>query len=177
MKHEGFTLWFTGMSGAGKSTLSERIMTRFREGGARAELLDGDEVRAALSPNLGFTREDRDTHILRLGFVSQLLSRNGVISVVAAISPYRETRDEVKRSIPRFVEVFVDCPIDVLTSRDVKGLYKRALAGELKNFTGISDPYEPPLQPDVAIRSDRESIGESLEKIWLELIRKGLVQA
>ncbi|HWE48163.1 MAG TPA: adenylyl-sulfate kinase [Bryobacteraceae bacterium] len=176
MKHEGFTLWLTGMSGAGKSTLSERLMTRFREGGARAELLDGDEVRAALSPSLGFTRADRDTHIRRLGFVSRLLTRNGVISVVAAISPYRETRDEVRRGIPRFVEVFVDCPIEVLTSRDVKGLYKRALAGELKNFTGVSDPYEPPVQADVVIHSDRDSIEESIDRIWRELIRKGLVE-
>lgn len=175
MKHEGFTLWLTGMSGAGKSTLSERLMARFREGGARAELLDGDEVRAALSPNLGFSHADRDSHVRRLGFVSQLLTRNGVISVVAAISPYRETRDEVKLSIPRFVEIFVDCPIDVLTARDVKGLYKRALAGELKNFTGISDPYEPPVHADIVIHSDRESIEESLNKIWCELIRRGLV--
>src|SRR5580658_1520706 len=173
MKHEGFTLWLTGMSGAGKSTLSERLMARLREGDARAELLDGDEVRAALSPNLGFSQADRDAHVRRLGFVSQLLTRNGVISVVAAISPYRETRDEVKRSIPRFVEVFVDCPIDVLTSRDVKGLYKRALAGEQKNFTGNSDACEPPVEPDVVIRHDRESIEESLNKIWHELIRKG----
>jgi len=175
MKHEGFTLWLTGMSGAGKSTLSERLIARFREGGARAELLDGDEVRAALSPSLGFTHADRDTHVRRLGFVSQLLSRNGVISVVAAISPYRDTRDEVKRSICRFVEVFVECPVEILASRDVKGLYKRALAGELKNFTGISDPYEPPLAPDVTIRSDRETVDESLEKIWCELVRKGLI--
>ena len=175
MKHEGFTLWLTGMSGAGKSTLSEGLMARFRKGGARAELLDGDEVRAALSPNLGFSHADRDTHVRRLGFVSQLLTRNGVISVVAAISPYRETRDEVKRSIPQFVEVFVDCPIDVLTSRDVKGLYKRALTGELRNFTGISDPYEAPVHADIVIHSDRESIEESLNKIWCELIRRGLV--
>ena len=175
MKHEGFTLWLTGMSGAGKSTLSEQLMTRFREGGARAELLDGDIVRAALSPGLGFTHADRDTHVRRLGFVSHLLSRNGVISVVAAISPYRNTREEVKHGIPNFVEVFVDCPIEVLAARDVKGLYKRALAGELANFTGVSDPYEPPESADVVIHSDRESIEESLEKIWRELVRKGLI--
>lgn len=176
MKHEGFTLWFTGLSGAGKSTLSERLMTRFRESGAKAELLDGDEVRAALSPNLGFSHEDRDTQVRRLGFVSRLLSRNGIISIVAAISPYRDTRDEVKHGIPNFIEVFVDCPIEVLTARDVKGLYKRALAGEIEHFTGISDPYEAPVDADVVVHSDRESINESLEKIWLELQRKGLVE-
>jgi adenylyl-sulfate kinase len=176
MRHEGFTLWFTGLSGAGKSTLSERLMTRFRESGAKAELLDGDEVRAALSPNLGFSQEDRNTQVRRLGFVSRLLSRNGVISVVAAISPYRDVRDEVKRGIPNFIEVFVDCPIEVLTARDVKGLYTRALAGEIEHFTGISDPYEAPFDADVVVHSDRESIEESLEKIWLALQRKGLVE-
>jgi adenylyl-sulfate kinase len=176
MKHEGFTLWFTGLSGAGKSTLSERLMTRFRESGAKAELLDGDEVRAALSPNLGFSQEDRNTQVRRLGFVSRLLSRNGVISVVAAISPYRDVRDEVKRGIPNFIEIFVDCPIEVLTARDVKGLYKRALAGEIEHFTGISDPYEAPVDADVVIHSDRESIDESLEKIWGELLSRGLVE-
>jgi adenylyl-sulfate kinase len=176
MKHEGFTLWFTGLSGAGKSTLSERLMTRFRESGAKAELLDGDEVRAALSPNLGFSQEDRNTQVRRLGFVSRLLSRNGVISVVAAISPYRDVRDEVKRGIPNFIEIFVDCPIEVLTARDVKGLYKRALAGEIEHFTGISDPYEAPVDADVVIHSDRESVDESLEKIWGELLSRGLVE-
>lgn len=177
MKHEGFTLWFTGLSGAGKSTLSERLMARFRECGFKAELLDGDEVRAALSPNLGFSHEDRDTQVRRLGFVSKMLSRNGVISVVAAISPYRDTRDEIKKGIVSFVEVFVDCPIDVLTARDVKGLYKRALSGEIQHFTGISDPYEAPVDPDIVVRSDRESVDESVEKIWSELLRRGLLRA
>jgi len=169
-------LWFTGLSGAGKSTLSEGLMSRFRNAGARVELLDGDEVRAALSPNLGFSHEDRDTQVRRLGFVSRLLSRNGVISIVAAISPYRETREEVKHGIPNFIEVFVDCPIEVLASRDVKGLYRRALAGEIRNFTGISDPYEAPAAPDVVIRSDRETVEESLDKIWGELLRRGFVE-
>jgi adenylyl-sulfate kinase len=176
MKHKGFTLWFTGLSGAGKSTLSEGLMSRFRDAGARVELLDGDEVRAALSPNLGFSHEDRDTQVRRLGFVSRLLSRNGVISIVAAISPYRETREEVKHGIPNFIEVFVDCPIEVLASRDVKGLYRRALAGEIRNFTGISDPYEAPAAPDIVIHSDRETVEESLDKIWCELLRKGFVE-
>jgi len=175
MSHPGFTLWLTGMSGAGKSTISERLMARFRKAGAKVELLDGDIVRTNLSQGLGFSREDRDTNIRRIGFVSELLSRNGIVVVVAAISPYRETREEVKSRIANFVEVHVDCPIEVLASRDVKGLYKRALVGEVVNFTGISDPYEPPLHPDVTVRSDRETVDESVDKIWRELVRRGLI--
>jgi adenylyl-sulfate kinase len=132
--HQGFTLWLTGMSGAGKSTISEQLMARFRAGNAKVELLDGDVVRTNLSQGLGFSRDDRDTNIRRIGFVSELLSRNGVIVVVAAISPYRETREEVKSRIGNFVEVFVECPVAVLAERDVKGLYKKALAGEVGNF-------------------------------------------
>jgi adenylylsulfate kinase len=176
LEHEGFTLWFTGMSGAGKSTLSERIITRLREGGAKVEALDGDIVRTNLSQGLGFSREDRDTNIRRIGFVAQLLSRNGVIAVVAAISPYRATREEVKSRIPNFIEVFVDAPLKVLAERDVKGLYKKALAGEVGQFTGVSDPYEPPLSPDIVVRSDSESIEESADKVWRELERRGLIR-
>src|SRR4051812_15789799 len=133
MEHKGFTLWLTGMSGAGKSTISDQLMERFHQRGAKVELLDGDIVRTNLSQGLGFSREDRDTNIRRIGFVADLLSRNGIIVVVAAISPYRETREEVKSKIANFVEVFVDCPVKVLAERDVKGLYKRALAGEVSN--------------------------------------------
>jgi adenylylsulfate kinase len=176
VEHEGFTLWFTGMSGAGKSTLSERVVARLREGGAKVELLDGDIVRTNLSQGLGFSREDRDTNIRRIGFVAELLSRNGVIAIVAAISPWRETREEVKGRIRNFVEVFVDAPLEVLAQRDVKGLYKRALAGEVDRFTGVSDPYEPPLSPDVVVRSDSESIEDGAEKVWRELQRRGLVR-
>jgi adenylylsulfate kinase len=176
LEHEGFTLWFTGMSGAGKSTLSERVVARLREGGAKVEVLDGDVVRTNLSQGLGFSREDRDTNIRRIGFVADLLSRNGVIAVVAAISPYRETREEVKRRILNFVEVFVDAPIEVLAERDVKGLYKKALAGEVGQFTGVSDPYEPPPSPDVVVRSDSESIEDGAEKVWRELERRGFVR-
>lgn len=164
------------MSGAGKSTISDQIMARFREAGAKVELLDGDIVRTNLSQGLGFSREDRDINIRRIGFVAELLSRNGVIAVVAAISPYRATREEVKSKIGNFLEVFVDCPIEVLARRDVKGLYKRALAGEVGNFTGISDPYEPPLNPDVVVRSDRETLEESVGKVWSELERRGWVE-
>jgi len=161
----------TGMSGAGKSTISDQIMARFREAGAKVELLDGDIVRTGL----GFSREDRDVNIRRIGFVAELLSRNGVIVVVAAISPYRATRDEVKAKIGNFLEVFVDCPIEVLAQRDVKGLYKRALAGEVGNFTGISDPYEPPTNPDVTVRSDRETLDESVGKVWTALQERGWI--
>src|SRR5580704_17000620 len=164
------------MSGAGKSTISDQLMERFRNAGARVELLDGDVVRTNLSQGLGFSREDRDTNIRRIGFVAELLTRNGVIVIVAAISPYRDARDDVKRKIPRFVEVHVDCSIEVLTARDTKGLYKRALAGEIGNFTGISDPYEPPLNPSIVIHTDRESIEEGVEKIWRELEARGLLK-
>jgi len=177
MIHKGFTLWLTGMSGAGKSTISDELMARFRVGAAKVELLDGDIVRTNLSQGLGFSREDRDTNIRRIGFVAELLSRNGVIVVVAAISPYRETRNEVKSRIANFIEVHVDCPVEVLAQRDVKGLYKKALAGEVGNFTGISDPYEAPLDPDVTVRSDRETVEESVERIWQELESRGLITA
>jgi adenylylsulfate kinase len=177
MVHKGFTLWLTGMSGAGKSTISDQLISRFREAGAKVEPLDGDIVRTNLSQGLGFGRADRDTNIRRIGFVAELLSRNGIIVVVAAISPYRETREEVKSKIGNFLEVFVDCPLEVLAQRDVKGLYRRALAGEVGNFTGISDPYEPPLHPDVTVRSDRETLEESVDKVWSELVSRGWIGA
>jgi adenylyl-sulfate kinase len=176
MTREGFAIWLTGLSGAGKSTLAERLAARLRAQQCSVELLDGDFVRANLSLGLGFSREDRDINIRRIGFVTELLTRNGVIVVVAAISPYRDAREEVKRKIPRFVEVHVDCSIEVLTARDTKGLYKRALAGEIGNFTGISDPYEPPLDPSIVIHSDRESIEEGVAKIWRELEARGLLK-
>lgn len=179
MTHRGFAIWFTGMSGAGKSTLSQRLIARLQEAGGetgvKVELLDGDIVRTHLSKGLGYSREDRDTNIRRIGFVSGLLARNGVIAIVAAISPYRETREEVKRGIANFVEVYVECPLDVLVSRDVKGLYKQALAGTVEHFTGISDPYEPPLNPCVVVHSDRETVEQSLDKIWHELQRRGYI--
>lgn len=169
MTHKGFTLWFTGLSGAGKSTLSERVFEKLKQVGAKVELLDGDEVRTHLSKGLGFSKEDRDTNVLRLGFVCQLLSRNGVISIVAAISPYRETRDEVRTKMEHFVEIYVHCPIEVLAKRDVKGLYKRALAGEIAHFTGISDPYEPPTAPEITVDSSLETLEQSEARIWAKL--------
>lgn len=177
MTHKGFTLWLTGMSGAGKSTISEELISRFRSAGAKAELLDGDIVRTNLSQGLGFSREDRDINVRRIGFVADLLSRNGVIVVVAAISPYRNTREELRTKIANFVEVHVDCPVEVLARRDVKGLYKKAMAGEVEQFTGISDPYEAPLEPALVVRSDRETVIESADKIWRELESRGLISA
>ena len=173
--HKGFTLWFTGMSGAGKSTISERVHERLKQAGAKVELLDGDIVRTHLSKGLGFSKEDRDTNIRRIGFVCELLSRNGVIALVAAISPYRAVREEVRSRIENFVEVYVHCPIEVLASRDVKGLYKKALAGEIPSFTGVSDPYEPPANPEVIIDSSTETVEQSVEKVWNELRERGLI--
>ncbi len=173
--HKGFTLWFTGMSGAGKSTISEIVFERLRQAGAKVELLDGDIVRTHLSKGLGFSKEDRDTNVRRIGFVSELLTRNGVIALVAAISPYRSVREEVRANIGAFVEVYVHCPIEVLAERDVKGLYKKALAGEIASFTGVSDPYEPPANPEVTIDSSTEKIEESVEKVWRKLTEMGYI--
>jgi adenylyl-sulfate kinase len=172
---KGFTLWFTGLSGAGKSTLSEIVVQRLRDCGRKVELLDGDVVRTNLSQGLSFSKADRDTNVRRIGFVCELLSRNGVIAIVAAISPYREVREELRERIPDFLEVYVECPIDALSQRDVKGLYKKALAGEIQQFTGISDPYEPPLNPHISIRSDKEQVMESVERIWAMLKGRELV--
>jgi adenylyl-sulfate kinase len=176
---KGFTLWLTGLSGAGKTTLSEVLATELRSRGVRIEILDGDEVRTNLSKGLGFSKEDRDTNIRRIGYVCRLLSRNSVGTLSAAISPYSAVRDEVRAAVEsdgvEFIEVFVKCPISVLAERDVKGLYKKALAGELKGFTGVSDPYEEPRAPDVVVETDRESIDFSSDKILRELERRGLI--
>ncbi len=173
LTHQGFTLWFTGLSGAGKSTISAIIEQRLRDAGAKVEVLDGDVVRENLSKGLGFSKEDRDINIRRIGFVCELLSRNGVIALVAAISPYRAVREEAR--IPNFVEIYVECPLEVVTGRDVKGLYKKAIAGEIPQFTGVSDPYEPPLRPEVVIRSDAETPERSAEKVWAKLKALGLI--
>src|SRR3954454_24568159 len=179
MSAKGFTLWFTGMSGAGKSTLSAPVVERLRALGKKVELLDGDVVRTHLSKGLSFSKEDRDTNVRRIGFVANLLSRNGVVAVTAAISPYRNVRDEVRKMITAdgagFVEVFVTCPVEVLAQRDVKGLYKQALAGEIANFTGVSDPYEEPVAPEVVVDSSRESVEASIEKILGRLRELGYV--
>lgn len=173
----GFTLWFTGLSGAGKSTLAEALTPVLRERGLKVEVLDGDVVRTNLSKGLGFSKEDRDTNIRRIGFVAHLLSRNGVVAITAAISPYREIRDELRGQIGDFVEVYVRCSIEELTRRDVKGLYEKALRGEIANFTGISDPYEEPLQPEVTVDSETESVEESAARILSYLEDKGYLPA
>jgi adenylylsulfate kinase len=178
-KQKGFTLWLTGLSGAGKTALAEELLNELRNQGRLVEVLDGDEVRTNLSKGLGFSKEDRDTNIRRIGYVSRLLSRNGVAVISAAISPYRAIRAEVRRAIEnegiQFIEVYVKCPIDVLATRDVKGLYKKALAGEINEFTGVSDPYEEPLSPEIIVETDRESIEQSVTTITSELKRRGLL--
>ena len=162
----GFVIWLTGMSGAGKSTVSEILAARLRGRGSRVEVLDGDVVRTHLSAGLGFSKEDRDTNVRRIGWVCELLARNDVVAIAAVISPYREVRDELRKRIGRFVEVHMEAPLEVLARRDVKGLYRRAEKGEIPAFTGLADPYEPPLNPDVTCHSDgRETPEQSAEKI------------
>ncbi|MCL4511143.1 MAG: sulfate adenylyltransferase [Bacteroidetes bacterium] len=173
MSPQGFTIWFTGLSGAGKSTISEELVKRLKARGEnKIEVLDGDVVRTHLSKGLGFSKEDRDTNILRIGFVCELLSRNGAIAIGAAISPYRKIRDRVRFQIENFVEVYVSAPMETLVQRDVKGLYRKALAGEIKNFTGVSDPYEPPHAPEVILETDKETVDISVNKLLraLELL-------
>ena len=169
---KGFTLWFTGLSGAGKSTLATRCEEIFLERGMKVEVLDGDVVRTNLSKGLGFSKEDRDTNIRRIGWVCHILTRNDVIAIGAAISPYKAIRNENRKMIGRFCEVYCKCPIDVLKTRDPKGLYEKALRGEIKGFTGVDDPYEPPEKPEVLIESDKETVDQSVDKIirTLELL-------
>jgi adenylylsulfate kinase len=171
---EGFTLWFTGLSGAGKTTIAEIVEKEIRDRRGKVEVLDGDIVRTNLSKGLGFSREDRDTNVLRIGFVADLLTRNGVGVIVSAISPFKEARDQVRRNIGgNFIEVFVDAPVEVCAERDVKGLYKKAFAGEIKQFTGVSDPYEPPAAPELHIHTDREEPRESAARVISRLEQDG----
>ena len=170
----GFTLWFTGLSGAGKTTISEIVEKDLRRRFGRVEVLDGDIVRTNLSKGLGFSREDRDTNILRIGFVAELLTRNGVGIIVSAISPFKEARDQVRRNIGEdFLEVYVDAPIEVCAERDVKGLYEKAFAGEIPEFTGVSDPYEPPTAPELVLNTDEEEPEESARKVIAKLKELG----
>jgi adenylylsulfate kinase len=169
----GVTLWFTGMSGSGKSTVSEIVEEVLRDAAYKVEVLDGDIVRTNLSKGLGFSKEDRDLNIKRIGFVCNLLTRNGVTAIAAAISPYKEVRDYNRREIGDFIEIFCKCPLEVLIDRDVKGLYKKALAGEIENFTGVSDPYEEPENPEVTINTDTETPEESARKVLDKMIELG----
>ena len=173
---KGFTLWFTGLSGSGKSTLAQFLTPILKERGCNVEVLDGDEVRENLSKGLGFSKEDRDTNIRRIGYVARLLSRNGACAITAAISPYTSVRDEVRAMTEAtFVEVYVEAPLEVVEERDTKGLYKKARAGEIKNFTGISDPYEAPENAEVTVHTGSETIEESSARIISYLEEQGLL--
>ena len=175
---KGFTLWFTGLSGSGKSTLAQFLTPILKERGCNVEVLDGDEVRENLSKGLGFSKEDRDTNIRRIGYVARLLSRNGACAITAAISPYTSVRDEVRSMTEAaFVEVYVEAPLEVVEERDTKGLYKKARAGEIKNFTGISDPYEAPESAEVTVHTGSESIEESAARIVEYLEGQGLLSS
>ena len=175
----GFTVWFTGLPSSGKSTLAEILFGELEGRGLKVELLDGDVVRTNLSKGLGYSREDRDTNILRIGWVAERLTYHGVAVIVSAISPYRETRDQVRKQVGDFVEVFVSCPVEECARRDVKGLYEKAMRGEITEFTGVSDPYEPPANPEVTVETDKATPEECIELILdrlseLRYLNKGL---
>ncbi|HEY1354091.1 MAG TPA: adenylyl-sulfate kinase [Ktedonobacteraceae bacterium] len=175
--HQAFTLWLTGLSGAGKSTLAHRVEQLLRARQLPVEVLDGDVVRTHLSKGLGFSAEDRATNIQRIAFVCNLLTRNGVICIAAAISPYRETRAWAREHIGDFVEVYVRCPLAVCRQRDVKGLYRRVAAGEIRGFTGVDDPYEEPEQPELVLETDRETVEESVARIFARVADLGYLAA
>lgn len=176
-EQQGFVLWMTGLSGAGKTTIALELLRQLEDRGLRLERLDGDVVRESLTSDLGFTAEDRQKNIERVTFVAKLLSRNGVGCICSFISPYQAVRDHVREQTTNFLEVFVDAPLDVVIDRDVKGLYKKALAGEIPNFTGVSDPFEVPANPDIHIRTDQETVAESARHIVVELEQRGLIPA
>ena len=175
---KGFTLWFTGLSGAGKTTISHLVEQELRDRGSRVEVLDGDVIRENLSKGLGFSKEDRDTNIRRIAFVADLLSRNGVPVITAAISPYREIRAEAREQMgERFIEVFVKASVEVCADRDVKGLYEKAFKGEIKEFTGVSDPYEEPLDPEITLDTENQTAEESAGKLIALLEERQLIPA
>ena len=175
-EQQGYTLWFTGLSGAGKTTISHIVAEELTSRGSKLEILDGDVVRENLSKGLGFSKEDRDTNIRRIAFVADLLSRNGVPVITAAISPYREIRDEAREMMgDRFIEVYIEASVDACAERDVKGLYKKAFAGEIKEFTGVSDPYEEPLDPEITLKTEEEEPEESAAKLVAYLEERGLL--
>ncbi len=175
MEQKGFTLWFTGLSGAGKTTIAIRLEEELKKRGLRVERLDGDIVRQSLTRDLGFTKADRDKNIERVTFVAKLLSRNHVAVLASFISPYQAVRDQVRQETTNFIEVFVEVPLEEAIERDVKGLYKKALAGEIENFTGVSDPYEEPLNPEIRIPTHQESVEESVQRVLAYLEEQGYV--
>jgi adenylylsulfate kinase len=173
---KGFTLWFTGLSGSGKSTLAQAVEKELLERGINTEILDGDVIRTNLSKGLGFSKEDRDINIRRVGFVCNLLTRNGACAIAACISPYQAIRDENREMIGRFVEVYCKAPLEALVERDVKGLYKKALAGEIKGFTGVDDPYEEPPHPEIVVETSKETVEQSVAKIIRTLELMGFIE-
>lgn len=174
--HDGAVVWLTGLSGAGKSTVARALERDLRARGKRVEVLDGDEIRLHLSKGLGFSREDRDTNVLRIAYVANLLARNGVVAITAAISPYRETRAGARALCgARFIEVYASAPLETCEARDVKGLYKKARAGEIKQFTGVSDPYEVPESPELEIPTHAVSVDEGVARVLAVLRARGIV--
>ena len=175
-EQKGFTLWFTGLPCSGKTAVADKVAEALRERGMRVERLDGDIVRKSLTRDLGFSKEDRNENIRRVTFVAKLLTRNGVAVLTSFISPYREIRDEARQEIGNFVEVYVKCPVEVCMERDVKGMYEKAIKGEIKEFTGISDPYEEPLNPEILVESDKETLEESTDKVIQRLNDLGYLE-
>jgi adenylylsulfate kinase len=170
-------LWFTGLSGAGKTTIASEVIYRLQRKGVRAELLDGDEIRSSLSSDLGFSRQDRDLQVQRIGWIANLLSRNNVVVLVSAISPYREARNKALAGLRRGLEIFIDAPLETVEKRDTKGLYKKARAGEIKGFTGIDDPYEHPEFPELRINTAEKSLQESVEEVLTLLVKEGVIES
>lgn len=175
MTQKGVTLWFTGLPCSGKSTIADTVATELQQRGLKAERLDGDIIRKHLWKELGFSKEDRDENIRRAAFLARLLTKNGIAVLTSFISPYRELRDYARREIGDFVEIYVKCPVEVCIQRDTRGMYKKALAGEIPNFTGVSDPYEEPLNPEVLIESDKETLEESVTKVMTRIKELGYV--
>jgi len=175
-EQKGFTLWFTGLPCSGKSAVADRVADILRSYNLKVECLDGDIVRKSLCRDLGFSKKDRDENIRRVTFVAKLLTRNGVAVLTSFISPYREIRDEARREIGDFIEVYVKCPLEVCMSRDIKGMYQKAIRGEIKEFTGISDPYEEPLNPELVLETDKESLEESASKVLDYLKKSGYIE-